>query len=117
MQDFMHVLRRSSAAAVVLGLMSMAAQAGPSFDCQKDTGLTEQVICANPELGNLDAEMSRHYFDLINDGGVAPDTRQWAKQSQRAWLRERNGCGANFDCLRNVYQRRVNELSGTLYGH
>jgi uncharacterized protein len=59
--------------------------------------------------------MSKHYFDLIN--GSTPDTRQWAKQSQSAWLRERTRCGANIDCLSNDYQRRVNELSGTLYGH
>jgi uncharacterized protein len=108
-------IRKTASVALMLVIFQSSALAGPSFDCARHTGLTERVICANPELGDLDGEMSKHYFDLIN-GDVSADTKQWAKVSQRDWLRERNRCGANIACLQNVYQRRVNELSGTLYG-
>jgi uncharacterized protein len=113
----MHVVGTGVFAASAIVLMALGAQAGPSFDCHTHKGLTEQVICANRELGDMDGEMSKEYFDLINDESMRSDTRAWAKDSQRAWLRERNGCGANIDCLRAVYQRRLNELTGTHYGH
>jgi len=82
--------------------------AGPSFDCHTNTSLTEQVICANPDLGDLDTEMANLYFQLSNDTTGRYYRR--LKQDQRQWLAERDSCGANVRCLTATYQARIQEL-------
>ncbi len=76
------------------------------FDCKKSSNDTEKRICQIPQLGLLDNRMTKLYrahkrlndnFDLI-------------RQHQRDWLKLRNGCGPDKECIRQMYQERINNL-------
>lgn len=100
--------------AAALGLVASAAccWAGPSFDCHTNTSLTEQVICANEDIAELDQQMAQLYFQVANDTTGRYYRR--LKGDQRAWLSERSGCGANVRCLRSTYRARIDELEREL---
>ncbi len=85
-----------------------AAVSRPSFDCARAATPTEIAICTAPELGDLDTTMARLYTGLRSGAGAATRTR--LRDDQRAWLRQRNACGADLGCLRAVYDRRIAEL-------
>ena len=85
-----------------------------SFDCNKATTETEIAICNDPELSALDEVMGQAYrLAKISANWMTP---QELRNSQKAWLQQRNRCGDNFDCLRNSYVQRLEEVSdGVLY--
>lgn len=80
----------------------------PSFDCGQAARWAEHQICASPDLSDADREMAALYWNLMAGvGGAAQDD---LRQSQRRWLRERNGCEAaasGSGCLTETYRRRV----------
>jgi uncharacterized protein YecT (DUF1311 family) len=79
-----------------------SATASPSFDCKKATTRVEKLICANPELSNLDAVLAELYKEAVSkDRSIRDD--------QRAWNTEKNKC-ADVDCLKTAYQDRNSEL-------
>ena len=74
-----------------------------SFDCNKASTPVERVICADPNLSNLDEQMKAIYTPL------AKNSRETVL-SQRDWLRYgRNTCG-DLTCLTTQYQQRITEL-------
>ena len=80
-----------------------------SFDCNKATTETEIAICADPELSALDELMGQAYR-------LAKTSADWMtpkelRNSQKAWLQQRNRCSENFDCLRSSYVQRLEEVS------
>ncbi len=93
---------------ILLGTSSYAA----SFDCGKASTPTEHTICDHPELSALDDLMGRAYR-------LAKTSADWMtpkelKNTQRAWMQQRNRCGENFDCLRSSYVQRLEEVSDGL---
>jgi uncharacterized protein len=87
----------------LLGITASHAQA--TFSCAEARNCTESVICATPQLGELDRRMSRLYFQLRDDS-----TRREARrllESQRDWLENRNSCGCNANCLVEMYKDRI----------
>jgi len=50
---------------LLLGITASHAQA--TFTCAEARNCTERVICATPQLGELDRTMSRLYFRLRDD--------------------------------------------------
>ncbi len=95
-------------AVMIVAAAAGAAAAGPSFDCHTNRSPSELAICDNPELGLLDTEMANLYFQVSNDSSGRYYRR--VKQDQRAWLAEREHCGANVRCLTATYQARIQEL-------
>ncbi|WP_340611287.1 lysozyme inhibitor LprI family protein [Xenorhabdus bharatensis] len=83
-----------------------------SFDCAKAKALDEKVICANQKLNDLDVEMSVKYHFLR--GLFAMGVSGEMYNSQQAWLKQRQQCGADISCLTNSYRQRINQLD-TLY--
>jgi uncharacterized protein len=79
-----------------------------SFDCSKARLPAEVAICQDPELSRLDEEMARAYQAALKKG-----ESQQLKASQRAWLKERNGCGSNALCLKRLYTARISQIKGT----
>ncbi|MBA8906466.1 hypothetical protein [Aminobacter ciceronei] len=77
---------------------------GPSFDCRKATTQTEQALCDDPRLWAKDRAMNAIYLFIrsYNDAKV----RKALLANQRAWLKERNSCGADPTCLRQSYDDR-----------
>jgi uncharacterized protein YecT (DUF1311 family) len=90
-----------------LGFASVGQAA--SFDCNKATTETEIAICADPELSALDELMGQAY--RLAKTSADWMTPQELRNSQKAWLQQRNRCSENFDCLRSSYVQRLEEVS------
>lgn len=85
----------------------MTAQAA-SFNCAKASAKVEHIICDNAEISKLDEELNAAYKGVLQDGQQA-DT---VKQSQKQWMKERNGC-ADANCVEMAYRSRIDELKST----
>lgn len=87
-------------------------EARPSFDCDEATSRVELEICGDyaSDLRADDRAMAVLYKRAkAADAGV--------RDSQRAWLKQRNRCGAAeypTDCLRESYSARKGQLLGLL---
>ncbi len=97
-------MRYAILTAVFLGLGASGATA-QSFDCSKARLAAEFAICDSQRLSRLDEEMSALYF------GLPYVIRQEIKGSQRRWLRRRNACGYDRECIARAYRRRIDVLS------
>ncbi|MGV8933454.1 MAG: lysozyme inhibitor LprI family protein [Gallionellaceae bacterium] len=86
---------------VVLGMNAQAA----SFDCGKASTKVEHLICDNAELSKLDDELAVAYKLALKD----PAQTESIKQTQRQWLKLRNGCD-DAGCVKRAYEGRSNIL-------
>jgi uncharacterized protein len=84
------------------GLISMAGANAASFDCQHALLPAEQAICSNANLSRLDEQTAGMYFIITGSGAPAATVSQ-AKAAQSQFLRRRNACGANVNCLVSAY--------------
>ncbi|WP_281968347.1 peptidoglycan-binding protein [Roseovarius nanhaiticus] len=75
---------------------------GPSFDCRRAQTPTEIAICANPSLAALDRAVARAW----KSSGRPAD--------QSAWLRSRDACRDDAECLTHSMRVRVHALGGTV---
>lgn len=82
-----------------------AVVSGPSFDCSKVSDSTDLTICSNDELSQLDRQMAALYVARAQS---TDDTTM--RDKQRAWLHDRNQCGADVPCLRQEYAARIQQL-------
>ncbi|MDQ2105139.1 lysozyme inhibitor LprI family protein [Azospirillum isscasi] len=107
------MLRPALLALGLLALPSAATAAG--FPCSKANTPTEKAICADPALSALDDRLSASYRAALDRlSGASPEegaAGAAVKTDQRAWLRERDSCGADPSCLRRAYEGRVAVLS------
>ncbi|QCO05190.1 lysozyme inhibitor LprI family protein [Azospirillum argentinense] len=107
------MLRPALLAFGLLALPTAAAAAG--FPCSKATTPTEKAICADPALSALDERLAATYRAALEHlSGASPEegaAGAAVKADQRAWLRERDSCGADAACLRRAYDRRMAILS------
>ena len=62
---------------------------------------TEWSICSNKELYELDNKMT----NLYNSSSSINKSR-----TQKRWLRYRNRCGADTECIKEAYLKRIKEL-------
>jgi uncharacterized protein len=79
-----------------------------SFDCREARRADEVAICEDPDLAELDMQMSRIYFSLLNRSNRLD--RDQLRREQMEWLGDRQDCGDDVDCLRRIYRERINEL-------
>lgn len=86
--------------ATLLLLMPVLAHTA-SFDCKKASTSIERMICANPQLSNLDSQLSVVYEFESSIESV--------RTGQRAWLVHRNHC-QDEACLTQQYQQRILKL-------
>ena len=98
---------------VFSGLLSMAfCWAGPveaqSFNCRYAKKPVEVAICQDGNLGRLDELMAETYFDVISN--LSPSKAAIVKAEQSGFLRQRNRCGYNFNCISGSYNIRLREL-------
>jgi len=104
-----HLVLEKLSVVAALTLAAMSAGAA-GFDCDKATRAAERAICADADLGAMDAQQSRLYASLL--AVVATELTQNLRASQRTFLTERNGCQANTPCLQSAYLFRFHELCG-----
>ncbi len=117
------------AAALMLGLgachagsaMAQARQnkVSPSFNCAKARpGSIDKVICASPELSQLDRDMDEEYMRAMAETprAVWPDIIA----EQREFIRSRNQCmggkGKRHHCIAFAYESRIQRLADWIDG-
>lgn len=80
-----------------------------SFSCAKANTNIEKMICADPELSELDSDLNELYQQTLEQS----TDRLKAVSEQRQWLRtERNPC-QDVVCLKKIYQTRFDEFAKT----
>ncbi|CAO3454148.1 hypothetical protein [Azospirillum argentinense] len=104
-------------ALLTLGLLALptATAAAAGFPCSKAATTTEKAICADPALSALDGRLAATYRAALERlSGASPEegaAGAAVKADQRAWLRDRDSCGADAACLRRAYDGRMAVLS------
>jgi uncharacterized protein len=78
------------------------------LNCASASSAGEKTICGNYGLGQLEARMATLY--QWSTSFVAMGQRGDIQDAQRAFLKERNACGANVACIRRAYDGRINQL-------
>lgn len=91
---------------------SPVAVARPSFDCARAGTAIEHAICNSAPLAERDRELASLYKESLASG-ASPDA---IRVRQRAWLQERDACGASQACLTRAMDQRIAELRGGLSG-
>jgi len=81
----------------------------PSFNCAKATKKTEKSICRNSELSYADRRMSELYSQLRRS--LSKSDANLLRKEQRAWLKRRNTCYSDVNCLLQIYEDRITELA------
>lgn len=78
---------------------------GPSFNCVNAVTATEKAICVDADLWAKDRAMNAIY--LLIKAYENANVRKTILTDQRAWLRTRDACSADIECLRNSYDERL----------
>ncbi len=103
-----------AAAGIAAAPFPAAAQTGakPSFDCAKARTFVERTICADAGLAAKDVKLNELYRTRFNGakGYGMPEQAEGLKQSQRAWLAQRNRC-TTAECVHASYDERLRQLS------
>jgi uncharacterized protein len=67
------------------------------------------MICADADLGKLDAELSAVYTSRANQ---APDeAKKVMRGSQHDWLKARRNTCTDVACLKKAYAERIEQIS------
>jgi uncharacterized protein YecT (DUF1311 family) len=97
------------AASVAAGLFfAPSPSTAASFNCRLASLPAEVLICNDVRIGALDEAMARQYYALINT--APPGAVLQIKAEQKAWLRGRNLCGYDGQCVANAYRHRLGQL-------
>jgi len=103
----------------ILACAALALAAAPAhaadyalLNCGAASSVSEKTICKNYGLGQQEARMATLYQWATSF--VAMGERGDIQDAQRAFLKERNACGANVACLRRVYDKRINALQAVM---
>lgn len=91
---------------VWFALFSPSAYAA-SFDCSKAKTYVEQQICKHVTLSKLDEALTENYKGSLASP-IGREARRDLKNSQKAWVRERNQCKST-DCIEKEYRKRLDE--------
>lgn len=98
--------------ALMLGLALPAlprAASAASFDCDKaNLAADEKVICDTRTLNDADVKMVTT-FDILTSL-LAMGNRDKMKDEQSAWLKKRQACAEDVECIRAAYGERLKQL-------
>jgi ankyrin repeat protein/uncharacterized protein YecT (DUF1311 family) len=79
------------------------------FRCDQATTAVEKLVCADPQLSTLDAQINEAYQAAISN----PDHRAEVTTAQIRWLALRDACVAAA-CIRQAYLSRLRALQPAL---
>ena len=83
-----------------------------SFDCNgPNLAADEKAICEHRDLNDADVKMVTT-FEILT-GLLAMGTRGEMQDDQATWLKRRQACGADAECIRTAYAERLKQLSET----
>lgn len=101
------LFRFNTRCALLLALLaSAAATHASSFDCTSAASPSEKAICADPYTSKLDQKLAKVWRSTL---AKVVDPKA-LKADQRQWLKQRNRCSDQIDCLRQQYLMRITEL-------
>jgi uncharacterized protein len=95
-----------------VGVVALADEA-PSFDCDRAATDSEALVCATPELAQLDRELARLYGLAEAGPHMTSDRRAELVGTQRGWIEGRDDCWKADDkraCVKREYIIRIAEL-------
>jgi uncharacterized protein len=99
------------AATLVASCADLAPVAPPAeqfaADCAEPTYATDMLVCGDPGLRGLDAELARLWAEIGSSGDPA------AADAQATWFRERSRCAFEEDhrgCAEAAYRARIAAL-------
>jgi uncharacterized protein YecT (DUF1311 family) len=100
-------MRKITLPLLVIAFIACGAS-GASFDCSIESlNSTEQKICNDPDLSEIDNLLSVFYkYAMANSSN-----KQELKSLQTKWVKERNRCPTEYPCMANAYENRINELA------
>ena len=79
-----------------------------SFNCALANLPAELAVCNDDMLGSLDEQMAAEYFPLIN--AAPPEAALVIRAEQREWLKRRNACGYDLQCILGAYRAQLQRL-------
>lgn len=82
------------------------------IDCTKAVTQKERAICGDPFLLQTDARLDTLYD--ITTRLVSPTDRTSLIDSQRAWVKEREQCATDKNCMRAACARRASIFEAIL---
>ena len=88
------------------------ALSAPSFSCQGQLSQNERLICARPELGQLDQKISDVFLELTSLLNRA--AADLVRLDQRQWINARQACGTHYGCTQHLMHSKLKDLSGEL---
>lgn len=95
---------------IFLSLLSITATASAaSFDCSKASLPDEKTICADRRLNDLDVEIATKYRFLAGLFGMG--ARDSMRDAQAEWLKSRQACKSDKECLIKSYTKKNNDLN------
>ncbi len=100
-----------------------AAHAAASFDCKRASTIVEKEICGLPAFQDLDRDIAATYTQAL--AALSPADADALRADQRAWLKERDGCGdlihgdppvyaGVYVCVRDALTARAKRLHAIL---
>jgi hypothetical protein len=95
----------------LLLVIAFAAPArGAAFNCDLATKPTEILICQDEVLSFADDRNAEIFYRLR--GQLTPEQARIFNAREREWLKARNYCGYNRDCVLNAYALHFSYLCG-----
>lgn len=89
-----------------------------SFDCRKAGNATEKAICTASEKGNFNEDTKLNYlYNALIKKSYAYNSSidaTSAQTSQSSWLKKRNQCKDDINCIKQSYKTRYNEILAML---
>ena len=93
---------------VLLALIILYATSAYAINCDRTSNFAEQSICQDQFLMRLDQAMNENYKFMFNSN-IGSGAINDLKQSQKKWIRKRNGCLTKL-CVLNLYKSRLSEI-------
>lgn len=108
---------------LILSRLNESIKPVASFDCSKAGTMVEKTICSSVGLAAYDTSLAqtytqaRNYYRSQNDAAAANEL----SHSQKTWLKLRDSCNDNVECLEKTMSNRVSDiiydLGDYLYQH
>lgn len=83
-----------------------------SFSCKAAKLKAEQKICHTLVLNDADVRLATTYQIVLH--ALPMGGRDAEKDQQFKWLKQRNACGSNTQCIQRAYQQRQQQLDHLL---
>lgn len=107
-----HPIAPTAFAALLLAAAAAApAAAIETIDCSRDRSPAERTICSSQRLQVLDAQVTESYADIMLDSHIKGSVKHAVHESQLDFLKRREACGRDVECLTEVMGRRSTRIN------